>query len=443
MSTDAPVQRIHFSLPPGLERFVRFKDLPYDIRHKIWEQLIYSPGIHFLKFERNFPLILPLDDSSSSEEDTTSDDGSTGPSGSQNPRRQDLSKTRPKIPKTFTATLKPIFPLPAADLSYHIQKTKTLTQISLSCNEGAYEVNRIISRPDNLTLDNGRLISFANSSDIVCIDYPDIFSTRGLGSWAQSLDTSQLNNVRRLAVRYHPDWDKKYHFCRICGRYHQWLPSPRKEQVPRRHLYQFATLFPRLETFYLLDHLIVRQPPGIDVEEDSRWLGPSDRARLMAEFAASDNNEKRGERFQSGTGRVYYEVDRNNCNECKVHSHVFNMLEWVQENYVEMCEKKPRGKHQDPKSVKFAVLACEWETTKLVADKIEQPEKTPTRAQNHKRKRARKQKRIFSQEVSELEQDMGSLKLETNQNSLPVVFGDHGQSSYLFSFRTRVSFLSQ
>ncbi|KAF7533329.1 hypothetical protein G7054_g7181 [Neopestalotiopsis clavispora] len=442
MSTDAREQRLHFTLPPGLERFNRFKELPYDIRHKIWEELIYSPGIHFLKFERNFPRILASIESSSDEEDDPSDDDSYGPSGSQNPRRGGSSKAAPKVSKTFTATLKPIFPLPAADLSYHIQKTKTLTQISLSCNEGAYEVNRVISRPDNLRLDNGRLISLANSSDIICIDYPDIFSTRGLGPWAQRLDTSQLNNVKRLAIRYHPDWDRKYHFCRICGRYHELFPSPRKEQAPRRHIYQFAALFPRLEKFYLLDHLIVRQPPGTDAHE-SLWLESSDRARLMAEFAASDSPGKHGERFSSGTGRVYYEVDRNNCNECKVHSHVFNMLEWVQENYVEVCEKKPRGKHQNPKSVKFAVLACEWDTTKLVADKVEQPETAPTLAQKSRRKRCRKRRRIVNHKDSKIVQAMHALKLEPNRDTLPVVFGDHGKSSYEFSFRAEVPFLPE
>lgn len=432
--------RLHFTLPPGIERFSRFKELPYDIRHKIWEQLIYTPGIHFLKFERNDFRSLWLVEDLDSDEDAVSESENSLLPSSQNTRTPESINATSAPSKRYSATLVPVFPMPAADLSYHIAKNKTLTQLSLSCNEAANEVSRITSRPGNLRLDNGRLISLANSSDVVCIDYPDIFLARGLGPWAKNLNTAQLSNIRRLAVRYLPEWDAQRRLCRYCGRYHELLSGSRKEQAPRRHLYQFAALFPQLETFYFLDHLIVRQPSGVVAEEDPRWLGPSDRARLMAKYAASEDQGKFDEPIRSGTGRVYYEVDRKNCGECKVHSNVFKTLEWVRENYIELCEKKPQVKHKDPRSVKFAILACEWNEEKLVADQVQQPEATQNQPRKQKRHMTKKQRRFISRSSAGLTQAMSALNLEEHApNTPPVVFGGNGNFVYEFSFRSNIS----
>ncbi|KAK9773407.1 hypothetical protein AB5N19_02491 [Seiridium cardinale] len=433
-------RRLYFAMPSGLERFLRFKDLPYDIRHKIWEDVIFTPGIHFLKFERNEARTISFDDESD-DEDLFDDDEDDLPEP-QNPRRPESGKALgTESKKRFTATLKPIFPLPAADMSYYMTKSKALAQLSLSCNEAAYEVDRVTSKPDNLTLDSGRLIALANSSDIICIDYPDLLHTRGLSSWANTLDLSQLSRIRRVAVRYQPSWDEERRFCRICGRYHEILPGSRKEQAPRRHLYEFAALFPNLETFYFVDHLIVRRPSGLSEDEhaDPRWLGPSDRARVMAELSVSSKEGKKAERFESGSdGRTYFEIDRELCTVCKVHSHVFNMLEWVQENYVAHCEKDT-NKHRGPRGVRFAVLACEWGQEQLVAEKIKK--KPPPLSTTKSRKSQKRRHKRITNDDPELLEAMMALRLESSYRDfalpagLPVVFGDEGVSTFEFTFR--------
>lgn len=424
-------QNLHFKLPAGLGIFSRFKDLPYDIRHKIWEHLMYTPGIHFLKFERNRVSRFSSDDD---HENSSTDGGLSGStvntSSSQGSRRSGSGVVVNKPIKRYSATLKPVLPLPSADLSYHVTKSKTLAQLSDSCNEAAFEVSRATSQPDNLTLDNGRLITLAKSFDIVCIDYPDLPYTRRLGQWASDLDTAQLAKIHHIAVRYHPSWDEERYLCRVCGLYHEVLPGSRKNQAPRKHLYEFAALFPNLETFYLIDHLIVRRPLlSEDEHADPRWLGPSDRARFMAELPVSKG---RPETFES-RGLTYLEVDRRLCKVCKVHSHVFNMLEWVQENYVAFCERKARHKHKDLNSVRFAVLACEWAQKKLVAGKEQRA------VGLKKRRRKELTRRMVVQEDHVLIEAMNALKLESTYRdypvppSLPVVFGDEGRSAFAFT----------
>lgn len=429
MSAGGGGGRLHFTMPAGTERFARFKDLPFDLRHKIWEELIYTPGIHFLKFERN----------KSRQRFSVDDEVIHGnmlgvgdeSSSLQTARGSHVETPSSRVGKKYSAILEPIFPSPAADLSYYMTKSKTLTQLSLSCNEAELEVNRATSRVDNLTLNNGRLIALAKSSDIVCIDYPDLLHTRGLGSWATNLDNSQLTKIRRVAIRYHPSWDEERRRCRVCGRYHEAFPGSRKEQASRKHLYQFAALFPNLEAFYFIDHLIVRRPFLSEEEHaDPRWLGPCDRARVIAELSASKG---RSERFESG-GRTYFEIDRQLCRVCKVHSHVFNMLEWVQESYIALNEEDGPRKHKTPTQVKFAVLACEWEQDKLVAVK-----KNPVVSSKRNRRKQYRRRAVAHDDPAILEA-MIALKLESVYDGyvvpldFPVIFGDAGQSTFEFTF---------
>ncbi|KAI1842545.1 hypothetical protein JX266_011299 [Neoarthrinium moseri] len=420
--------RLHLVMPPGLERFHRFGDLPYDIRHKIWEMAIFTPGIHFLKFERTHLPDTGLSDDSDSDSDSDadleSDDGEPQP---QDPRRPGDSKTIAVPSRKFSASLRPIFPLPAADMSYYITATQTLTQLTLACNESRHEVEVVVRKPNNLLLDSGRLISLDSSSDIICIDYPDLVNARGLSRWADTLDLDQLATIRRLAVRYHPDWDQTRRLCHLCGRYHGGV----RKELPRRHLYQFAALFRNLKAFYFVDHLIVRKP-FLDEREhaDPRWLGPHDRRKVMDIVAPRGAHSGKGERFQSG-GRTYYEIDRELCQVCKVHSHVFNRLQWVQENFITHCEKSLEL-HPNPRMVRFGVLACEWEQEKLVQDQT-QPAALPRKT--HKLHRGR-----HAPGDPNLVNAMAALALDgqgqelIRQAGIPVVFGDQGASKYDFTF---------
>lgn len=237
---------LHLTLPPSLQRFSRFSDFPFELRLQIWEDIIYTPGIHFLKFERRNEL--------SARESQVSRDESSGRSANRPPPDQiEQDNKRAK----FTSFLRPVFPFPAADKSYYLTMNKTITQLSLACNEAKVMVEKLISRPGNLTLDNGRLVLLERSSDIVCFDYPGATLSRSLGYWANQLDLEQLAKVRRVAIRYSTKWDEDCRLCRTCGIIHEFHRD--HSSTRPRHVHEFAALFKNLESFYFMDCLAIRK----------------------------------------------------------------------------------------------------------------------------------------------------------------------------------------
>ncbi|KAI1389183.1 uncharacterized protein F4822DRAFT_271973 [Hypoxylon trugodes] len=394
---------IRLVIPPSLQRFTCFPDFPFDIRHQIWEDIIYTPGIHFLKFEHNEDSIMY--DSDAASEDNDGDSGGTT-------SRVPTSQTGKEVKRpNFTSVLKPVFPFPAADKSYYLTMNKTFTQLSLVCNEAKKLVEGLIARPGNLTLDNGRLVLLEKSSDIVCFDYPGATWSRSLGYWAENLDLEQLAKIRRVAVRYSTKWDDDCRVCRTCGIIHNLHFHRNHDNTRPRHAYEFAALFKNLETFYFMDCLAVRK------QRDKSF--PTSCIHAMKEY------RDKGERFASGEGgRTYYEVDPQLC---KVNTHVFRTLSWVSENYVTYCKKRSKGS-ANPESVKFKVLTCEWDAEELVPAK-RQDVKT-TRA-NIKKQRSR---------ISSITKDFKKLSISNTSgpdtktyNGLPVVFGDGGKSKFEFT----------
>ncbi|KAL7623675.1 hypothetical protein AAE478_005227 [Parahypoxylon ruwenzoriense] len=368
---------IHLAVPTNLRQFHRFANFPFDIRHQIWENIIFTPGIHFLKFVINSEILENGSDSPADDSDGTADGSSTLPTEGKGAKR----------PK-FTGTLQPVYPFAAADKSYYLTMNKTFTQLSLTCNEARQLVEKLISRPANLTLDNGRLVLLERSSDIVCIGYPVLLRSSGLGRWADNLDLEQLGKIRRLAVRYCSNWDNQSQVCNTCGRVHIFRRDPRP-----RHVFEFAALFKNLETFYFMDCLAIPY-------------------------------EYKGERFASGEGgRTYYEADPQYC---KVTTHVFKTLEWVRDNYIQHCQKNSKGP-ADPDKVKFKVLTCEWDSEEL----------SPVKRQELRADRPLKQQKARAAALADGMKKL-SLAGASNPNpkissGLPVVFGDDGQYKFEFS----------
>ncbi|KAK7977210.1 hypothetical protein PG988_004700 [Apiospora saccharicola] len=401
-------------MPPGLERFPLFFNLPYDIRYKIWKDLIFVPGIHFLKFEATrTPLLRPSPDDDSDREDDGDDAAS-----SQNLRRQPRLRQGCTKP-IYSATLQPIYPLPAADLSYYITAQKHLTMLSLSCGEATEMVSRATHKPGCLVLDSARLISLAGSDDVICIDYPDLNWARNLGSWASKLDQLQLNAVRRLAVKYHPEWDEERRRCRLCGMVH----GSSKPHI-HHHLYEFAALFMNLERFYLVDYHTIRRSASKDLSQLSidtpRWPGPS-----------SGHGISGGQKFLSG-GRTYYELDPQ---DCQLNSKVFGKLNWVRAGYLNYC-KEHSERHSNPEKVKFWVLGCEWDYEQLEhRQNAAHLAKTRTpRRKAHTRRNAKMADVTKMMEKMEVSGNKGGSRDFEQPDGLPVKFGGDNESTYEFEF---------
>ncbi|KAI0885096.1 uncharacterized protein GGS22DRAFT_179707 [Annulohypoxylon maeteangense] len=390
---------IHIGVPPSLQRFTCFSSFPFDIRHQIWEEIIYTPGIHFLKFEHNDDTIMDDSDSATDDGDSIMD---RLPVSEAEPGR-DAKRAK------FSSTLKPVFPFPAADKSYYLTMNKTFTQLSLACNEAKDLVDNLISRSGNLTLDNGRLVLLERSSDIVCFDYPGASWSRSLGYWADHLDLDQLAKIRRVAVRYSSKWDEECRVCRTCGIIHNFHRN--HDNTRPRHAYEFAALFKNLETFYFMDCLAVRKQ--------------RDKSMPTSCVYAKQAFGNKGEHFASGEGgRTYYEVDPQ-C--CKINTHVFRTLDWVRDNYVTHCQKRHRGR-ADPEKVKFKVLTCEWDAEELVPPKRQETKSTRVSNKGHRTR------------ITSVTEDLKKLKLNDTQNrdtrmyeGLPVVFGDGGKSKFEFT----------
>lgn len=239
-----PSKRLHINLPQSVQEFTRFTHFPFDIRDLIWKELVYVPGIHFLQFKR-LPCVRDTSE--------TASDGSTGLRwvGSRA-----LDPNAP--PPRFTAALQPAFPSPKADKSYYFTLIENLNQLSRSCKEAKYFIDKLLERPGNLTLDNGSTVLLDRSSDIVCFDYPYIHWTESLAYWAVQLDLDQLAKVRRVAIRYNSKWDEHCGICRSCGALHKVFQRDHEHARPKS-VFQFAALFKNLEDFYFLDCLTVRK----------------------------------------------------------------------------------------------------------------------------------------------------------------------------------------
>lgn len=377
-------ESLRFTVPRSLQQFSCFLKLPYDIRHMIWEDEIFTPGIHFLK----------LVESPNASPQYTSSTGAdrVRPVATLPEERMDGTLVDDVV---YSATLKPIFGLLRANNSHYVVKNETLSRLSDSCGEARYLVQKVLEQPGNLRLNDGQLILLQRSSDIVCIDYPDIAHTRCLGKWAEHLDLDQLAKVRRLAIRYHHEWDNDL-VCAHCGRVHSHVG---KHPYPR-HVYEFAALFKNLEAFYFIDYLTLRTP---------QRFGPGSGAPTT--------------KFASGEcSRIYFEV---NPETCTTHTRVHETMSWLRNNYVVHCKCKSRGP-SNPENVRFGVLGCEWD----LDEKLTPVKRWGTQTMTPTKKK-RSRNHTSSGDSSILLR--GSLPQPTNPSTLPVVFGDAGKSQFDFS----------
>ncbi|KAI0441040.1 hypothetical protein F4803DRAFT_437528 [Xylaria telfairii] len=384
LSSTMRPEPLRFTVARVFQQFTCFLRLPYDIRHMIWESQIFTPGIHFLKL---------VESPNPSPEYTSSTGADRDEPITTLPEERTNGTLVDHI--VHSAILKPIFSLLRANTSHYVARNKTLSRLFDSCSEARYLVQKVLEQPGNLRLNDGQLILLQRSSDIVCIDYPGIAHNRCLGKWAEHLDLDQLAKIRRLAIRYHHEWDNDL-VCAHCGRVHSHAG---KHPYPR-HVYEFAALFKNLEAFYFIDYLTLRTPQRV---------APGSGASAA--------------RFASGEcSRIYFEV---NPETCTTHTHVHETMSWLRNNYVLHCKFNSRGP-SNPETVRFGVLGCEWD----LDEKPTPVKRWGTRAMTPaKKKRSRNHKSLGDSSILLRE----SLPQPTNTSTLPVVFGDGGKSQFDFS----------
>jgi hypothetical protein len=261
---------IKFDIPNDCRDFFPFAGLPIELRHQIWEEALATPGMQFLKIQhadpsyltrwwtKSMPALPPPSDSSDDEEEDPV-----------------LLETRNEVRPTETihASLVPLYPTPQADISYYTILNQELTKLSVTCNESASVIKRLMARPTTLTLNSGRMISLDVNSDIVYLEYvpPAVFEDSF--RFTKGLRCVGLEKITKVAVRYCHKWhkDESPTRCPICGQNH----SNSDRVAYPSHLYQFiAQYLPNLKHFYFVDYFILRKPAN-DTQECSKVISAS------------------------------------------------------------------------------------------------------------------------------------------------------------------------
>ena len=254
---------IKFHISDDRHTFHPFRRLPREIRHKIWEICLSTPGVHFVK-------LVAIDKSWRWTWDrrrlfTTIHETSDGNSSGDEVDAALREDTKPF--KTFKTCLMPVGPCATADLSHYNALNKQMRMFSRASAEAHAVVSLLCRRTDTIRLGDNRILSLGQSPDVIYLEY----FTAEQFSQARHLVTLPLcpglEHIQRLAVRFSRGWvvGKEACNCRLCRataarRHRPCLPA---------HLFEFlARHVPRLREFFFIDYLIVRKSGSTSAGSD-------------------------------------------------------------------------------------------------------------------------------------------------------------------------------
>lgn len=266
-----PLQ-IKFDVPEEFRTFTIFLRLPPEIRQRIWEAYLSTPGIHFLKLqtsdadwswtERRVPSPMAHEETEGTEE---SDEGEAM-----------LKVLRAdKTPReAHRVHLIPVGPCPRADVSHYKALRRQLATLSSTCLESRSVAKRLASRPETLRLGNGSIISLGRSPDLIYLDYfpPSLYQSNG--NLETIPDCPELCHVKRVAVRFSHIWQptKKLCCCDVCRK----SAGTTHKGIYPAHLYQLlARHFPNLEEFFFIDYFVVHKSKSQHCVDGTQAKGPN------------------------------------------------------------------------------------------------------------------------------------------------------------------------
>ncbi|KAI5458157.1 hypothetical protein BGZ63DRAFT_58614 [Mariannaea sp. PMI_226] len=406
---------IKFDIPTGCRDFAPFARLPAEIRHQIWGLSLSTPGMQFLKVQWE-------DQSQAGKWWTpgTSRAPSHVSSSDEDEKEQDPilleAKTESRPTLTQMADLVPLFPTPRADISYYTTLNQELARLSVTCNESAAVVKRLMSRPSTLTLVGGRMISLDISADVVYLEYVphDIFESGC--RFSKKLVCPGLEKIRKVAFRYCHTWYEKHSptRCSVCGQIHQQAD---RIAYPN-HLYQFmAQYLPNLEQFYFVDYFILRK-----TEEEALSQAGSPPPKGVTDT-------QRHGKFEGGN-RTYYEVNEQ---DWTVTSKVYHTMSWLQDRFVRYAKASTLATHKNPEQVKFRVLACEWSVGRSL--EVKRAQTTPVKKGQNKRAFCEEHTTRRSRRSPKLSSVPADNRITLDlKGSIPFVFGVEGKNDYEFTF---------
>ncbi|KAG6060443.1 hypothetical protein E4U17_004358 [Claviceps sp. LM77 group G4] len=332
-------RHIKFHVPEEYRSFVLFKFLPIEIRQRIWEAYLSTPGIHFVRLQTG------QGSWSWTEAQTpraaaavTATQQSSSEFASDHISRVVLSDDEDK--EKHDVCFVPVAPCFKADVSHYKTLRRQLATLSQTCYESWTVVQRLCRRPDTLRVNDGQILCLGKSFDVVYLEYLPARLYQRSGNLESIPDCTGLQHIKRLAVRFSHTWTPPQGPC-PCSSCKGALDDSRSGACPA-HLYQFLVRhLPSLEEFFFVDYFIVHKSRAEPVNEKS----------LTAQATRCHKA-----RFQAGN-RLYHEA---NPNEWIMTKRVTQITEWLRESFVRYAMESALSVHQNPEKVRFSVLACEW-----------------------------------------------------------------------------------
>ncbi|KAG6007119.1 hypothetical protein E4U21_006303 [Claviceps maximensis] len=329
--------QIEFHVPEECRSFVLFRFLPLEIRQRIWEAYLSTPGIHFVRLQTSQGSWSWTD----SHAPRSAAAAAAAAVGEQQSTLDEISrvvisdgKTREKHDTCFI----PVGPCPKADVSHYKTLRKQLAILSRTCYESRAVVKRLCRRPDTLRTHDGQILCLGKSFDVVYLEYLPTQLYQQDGNLESIPDCWGLKHIKRLAVRFSHTWIPPKEPC-PCGVCKGALDASRFGSCPA-HLYQFLVRhLPSLEEFFFVDYFIVHKSRAEPASNES----------LAAQAS-------RCARFQAGN-RLYHEA---NPDDWVMTNKVTQITKWLRESFVRYARESALSLHRNPERVRFAVLACEW-----------------------------------------------------------------------------------
>ncbi|UNI24749.1 hypothetical protein JDV02_010474 [Purpureocillium takamizusanense] len=340
-----------FNVPPQYRRFTLFPHLPPEIRLRVWEEYLKSPGVSFVKVEPSetawrshflMPLSFMQDDDDQDHPELHLDEVSLA------------IKKESVVKPPLSARLVAFYPVRVADISNYNMLHADLITMSRTYSESWTLARQLASREGALRLDNGMLVALDGSQDLITLDYlpPDLHQTdRAL---EVNISCPGLEKIRRAAVRVSPMWRPARTYpakCKTCQEVHEVRDGG---NCPT-HLYQFlARHLPNLEEFYLLDYFVVEKSDS----EKATWDILYGNGHDGAENACPGSHQ----RTFRAKDRIFHEIvgDGSSDRAWKTDSKTGKIRDWLQDSFVRYSNKSPLSRHESPEQVHFGILACQF-----------------------------------------------------------------------------------
>ncbi|EXU96779.1 hypothetical protein X797_010175 [Metarhizium robertsii] len=267
--------QIKFYVPEECRIFTEFPRLPPEVRERIWETYLSTPGVHFLKLQTKDGdwswAERRMQDAFTMQETEGAEDGEEMLTVLENDR----------VPReSHQACLIPVGPCPRADVSQYQALRRQLAILSQTCVESRNVAKRLTNRPETLRLANGSIVSLGRSPDLIYLDYfpPSLY--QGSGNLETIPDCPDLAHIKRVAVRFSHTWrpTKKLCTCDSCRK----TNGAEHTGVYPAHLYQLlARHFPNLEEFFFIDYFIVHKGRAQNKYDGGTWAkGPTMQVNL-------------------------------------------------------------------------------------------------------------------------------------------------------------------